>query len=197
VAFGPPGHYVPAHLRESSSSSARAAVTRPVGVAAPCAAACCALLDARGAEPKSCPTTFLLPNEPTLHRVPFIFKTADFNAHSPATVELLRPAASPPLQPYKRPLHLSHSPPRPKPLQPSSLPALSLLSSRANHRRHHIPIAGLPSAPHRPPSPTVGTPEASSSFSPTAGELTLTGAVPSPRSGEPFGHRRLLSTMDP
>jgi PHD/YefM family antitoxin component YafN of YafNO toxin-antitoxin module len=32
VAFGPPGHSGPAHLRESSSSSARAAATRSVGV---------------------------------------------------------------------------------------------------------------------------------------------------------------------
>jgi hypothetical protein len=35
VAFGPPGHSSPAHLRESSSSSARAAATCPVGIAAP------------------------------------------------------------------------------------------------------------------------------------------------------------------
>jgi hypothetical protein len=197
VAFGSPGRSGPAHLQESSSSSARAATTHPVGVAAPCAAACRTLLRAREAELKSYPTTFPLPNEPTLHRVPFIFETADFKAHSPATVKLLRLAASPPVQPYKRPLCLGHSPPRPKPLQPSSLPAPSLLSLRANHCRHHIPITGLPPAPHRPPSPTVGTPEASPSFSPTAGELPLTGAAPSPCSGEPFGRRHLWSIMDP
>jgi hypothetical protein len=197
VAFGSPGHSSPDHLRESSSFSARAATTRPVGVAAPCAAACRALLHAREAEPKSYPTTFPLPNEPTPHRVPFIFEKADFKAHSPATVTLLRLAASPRLQPYKRPLRLGHSPPRPKLLQPSSLPTPSLLSLRANHRRHHIPVTGLPPAPHCRPSPTVGTPEDSSSFSPTAGKLPLTGAAPSPCSGEPFGRHHPWSIMDP
>jgi hypothetical protein len=35
---------------------------------------------------------------------------------------------------YKSPIRLGHFPPHPKPLHPSSLPALSLLSSRANSR---------------------------------------------------------------
>jgi hypothetical protein len=48
------------------------------------------------------------PNKPTSHRVPFVFETADFKAHSLATVDLLRPVASPHLRPYKRESHLTH-----------------------------------------------------------------------------------------
>jgi hypothetical protein len=52
-----------AHLRcRLLPSDARAATTRPAGVAAPCAAACHALLHARGAKPKSCLAAFLLPH---------------------------------------------------------------------------------------------------------------------------------------
>jgi hypothetical protein len=122
-------------------------------------------------------------------------KTIALKEHSPPVTASI-PSAPLPLRPYKRCHRLSHSPPRPKPLQPSPLPATSLLSSRANRRRHHLTIVGLPPAPHRPPSPTVGTPEVSSSFSPTASDIPLTRAAPSPRSGEPFGRRRPWSTVD-
>jgi hypothetical protein len=123
-------------------------------------------------------------------------KTVTLKEHSlPVTASI--PSAPLPPRPYKRCHRLSHSPPRPKPLQPSPLPAPSLLSSRANRRRHHLTVTGLPPAPHHPPSPTVGTLEVSSSFSPTAGELPLTGAAPSPRSGEPFGRCRPWSIVDP
>jgi hypothetical protein len=107
------------------------------------------------------------------------------------------PSPPSPLRPYKRCHRLSHSPPCPKLLRPSPLPAPSLLSSRANRRRYHLTVTGLPPTPHRPSSPTVGTPEVSSSFPPTAGELPLTGVAPSPYSGEPFGHSPPWSTVDP
>jgi hypothetical protein len=69
------------------------------------------------------------------------------------------------------------------------------LPPRSNPPPLRSAIAGLPLAPHCPPS-LVETPEASSSFSPTVDELPLTGAALSLRSGEPFGHRRPWYTMD-
>jgi hypothetical protein len=48
-----------------------------------------ALLRSGEDEAKRRPATFLFPNEPMPHRFPFIFETADFKAHSPATIELL------------------------------------------------------------------------------------------------------------
>jgi hypothetical protein len=147
-----------------------------------------------------------------LNRRPTPFISSSSNdcplASTPVTGTLMkrhRPFPSPhrlpsppsPLRPYKRCHRLGHSPPRPKLLRPSPLPAPSLLSLRANRRRHHLTIAGLPPVPHRPSSPTVGTSKVSSSFSPTTSELPLTGAAPSPRSGESFGRRRPWSTVDP
>jgi hypothetical protein len=123
-------------------------------------------------------------------------KTVTLKEHSPPVTASVPSAPLPP-RPYKRCHRLDHSPPRPKPLQLSPLPTPSLLSSRANHCRHHLTVADLPPASHRPPSPTVGTPEVSSSFSPTVGELPLTGAAPIPHSGEPFGRHRPWSNVDP
>jgi hypothetical protein len=56
-------------------------------------------------EAKRHPGTYIFPNKSMPRRVPFIFKTADFKMHSLITIELLRPAASLPLQPHKRHLH--------------------------------------------------------------------------------------------
>jgi hypothetical protein len=61
--FGPSIAAHLAHLwRRLLPSDAQAAATCQAGVAALCAAACRALLRAQGANPKSCPTTFLLPS---------------------------------------------------------------------------------------------------------------------------------------
>jgi hypothetical protein len=156
-----------------------------------------ALLHPVGVEPNRRPTPFISPssNGRPLASTPITGMSMKHRQPFPSPHCLRSPPS--PLWPYKRCHRLSHSPPHPKPLRPSPLPALSLLSSRANRRRHHLTVAGLPPAPHRPSSPTVGTAEVSSSFSPTAGELPLTGAAPSPCSGEPFGRRWPWSTVDP
>jgi hypothetical protein len=162
-----------------------------------CAPPSVALPHPVGVEPNRRPTPFISPssNGCPLTSTPITDTSMKHRWPFPSPHRL--PSRSSPLRPYKRCHCLGHSPPRPKPLRPSPLPAPSLLSSRANRRCHHLTVAGLPPAPHRPSSPTVGTPEVSSSFSPTAGELPLTGAAPSPRFSERFGRRRPWSTVDP
>jgi hypothetical protein len=145
-----------------------------------------------GVEPNQRPTPFISPSSNGHHVTSTPVTGTSMKHRRPFPSPHRLPSPPSPLRPYKRCHPLGHSPPCPKPLRPSPLPASSLLSSRANHRRHHLTVTGLPLAPHRPSSPTVGTPEVSSSFSPTAGELPLTGAAPSPCSSEPFGHRRPL-----
>jgi hypothetical protein len=184
VAFGPPGHSGPAHLRESSSCSARAAATHSVGVAAPSSAH--REPNRRAARPPSFfPTNRRHTVSPSSSKRPISKRTPRPRSRSSYR---LPPLLSSPIKgPYaSATLH-----------RVQSRSNLHLSPSRASCRREQIPVSGLPPAPHRPPSPTVGTPEASSSFSPTAGELPLTGAASSPRSGEPFGRRRPWSTMDP
>jgi hypothetical protein len=148
-----------------------------------------------GVEPNRRPTPFISPssNGRPLASTPVTGMSMKRRRSFPSPHCLPSPPS--PLRLYKRCHRLSHSTPRPKLLRPLPLPAPSLLSSRANHRHHHLTVAGLPPAPHRPSSPTVGTPEVSSSFSPTADGLRLTGAAP--RSSEPFGRLRPWSTVNP
>jgi hypothetical protein len=87
--------------------------------------------------------------------------------------------APPPFYTLFLPLRVSiTSPMKPKPLPPFK------------------PIAGLTPSPHRPPVPTVRTPWAPSSFSPTTSELPPTGVAPSEHSGEPLTYSRPWSTVD-
>jgi hypothetical protein len=150
-----------------------------------------------GVEPNRRPTPFISPssNGCPIASTPVAGTSMKRRRPFPSPHRLPSPPS--PLRPYKRCHRLGHSPRRPKPLRPSPLSTPSLLSSRTNRRRHHLTVAGLPPAPHSPSSPTVGTPEVSSSFSSTAGELPLTRVAPSPRSGKPFGRRRPWSTVDP
>jgi hypothetical protein len=86
------------------------ALPPPLLVPSRCAPLLIALLCSAEDETKCHPTAFLFPIEPPPRRVPFVFETTNFKAHSPATVELLRPAASPLFRPYKWESHLAHFP---------------------------------------------------------------------------------------
>jgi hypothetical protein len=147
-----------------------------IGTTAPPAVPLCrapltaALLHAQRAKPKRHHAAFTPPTKSS----PSCFFFPLYLLQNQRGVKLHR-RRPPPLLPfppssYKRPLRLGHSPPRPKPLQPSSLSAPSLLSSRANHRRHHILIAGrIPSLPGRL-LPVLRTPLDPSSFPSYRGE---------------------------
>jgi hypothetical protein len=131
-------------------------------------------------EPNRGPSPFISPssNGHPLASTPITGTSMKHRQSFPSPHRLPSPPS--PLRSYKRCHRLGHSPPHPKPLRPSPLPAQSLLSSRANRCRHHLTVAGLPLALHRPSTPTVGTPEVSSSFFPHHGRASTHRSGPEP-----------------
>jgi hypothetical protein len=149
-------------------------------------------------------SSFPLINQP-LCRLPFEEPSPlrDSTRRRPVTSSSAHLSPSPP---YKR--CSKHRCSLPHLVPPKALPprASNHITLRSNPSLFRSTVAGLSPAPHRPPSPTVGTPGAPFSFSPTTGELPLTGAAraralvsPSATttSGPPWTRRRPLGHSPP
>jgi hypothetical protein len=137
---------------------------------------------------------FVFPHKSTASSPPLRRTVAINGLHSTPTGDHPRPLTS------RRPHPIKGAPSTAAPRHTSCHPKLRLpVPLTASHRAptRHRSVHRRRPAPHRPPSPTVGTPGAPFPFPPTAGESPLTGSALSASSGEPFGHRRPWSTVDP